>query len=135
MSKDNKTGKLAVGALVGGLVGYVTGIMTAPKSGKQTREDIVGKAESVKEGAEGQLQDVLDELNGTITKVKAKSLALSSKARSEYDETLVKAKDAQNKASQVLKAVKAGEASDPELNKAVKQGRQAAKNLAKYLKG
>lgn len=135
MTKDNKTGKLAVGALIGGLVGYVTGIMTAPKSGKQTREDIVGKAESVKEGAEGQLQDVLDELNGTIDKVKAKSLALSSKARTEYDETLVKAKDAQNKASQVLKAVKAGEASDPELNKAVKQARLAAKNLAKYLKG
>jgi gas vesicle protein len=135
MSSDNKGGKLALGALIGGLAGYVTGIMTAPKSGKQTRTDIANKAESVKDGAEGQLQDALDDLNGTVNSLKSKSLALSAKARQEYDETLVKAKDAQNKASQVLKAVRAGEASDPELNKAVKQARQAAKNLTKYLKG
>ena len=135
MSKDNnKANKLAVGALIGGFAGYITGIMTAPKSGKQTRGDIVDKVESVKDGAEGQLQDTIDELNGTINSLKSKSLALSAKARSEYDEALVKAKDAQNKATHVLKAVKAGEASDPELNKAVKQGRQAIKNLAKYLK-
>jgi len=135
MSKSKSTGgKLAVGALIGGLAGYVTGILTAPKSGKQTRTDIANKAEAVKDGAETQLQDAVDELNSTIDKVKSKTVALSAKARQEYDETLVKAKDAQNKAAEVLKAVKAGEASDPELNKAVKQASQAAKNLRKYLK-
>ena len=135
MTHKNNGSKLAVGALIGGLAGYVTGIMTAPKSGKLTRQDIVDKAESVKDGAEGQLQDAVDELNGTINSLKSKSLALSAKARAEYDENLVKAKDAQNKAAAVLKAFKAGEANDPELNKAVKQAHQAAKNLAKYLKG
>jgi gas vesicle protein len=132
---DNKAGgKLALGALIGGLAGYLTGVLTAPKSGKQTRTDIANKAEAVKDGAESQLQDAVDELNGTMADLKSKTLALSAKAREEYDETLIKAKDAQNKAAQVLKAVKAGEASDPELNKAVKQARQAAKNLARYLK-
>jgi gas vesicle protein len=133
-NSNNKGGKLALGALIGGMAGYITGIMTAPKSGKQTRQDIVDKAESVKEGAETQLQDAVDELNGTVDSVKSKSQALGAKARQEYDEALVKAKDAQNKANQVLKAVRAGEANDPELNRAVKQARQAAKNLAKYLK-
>lgn len=133
MSK-NKADKLALGAIIGGIAGYITGVLTAPKSGKQTRTDIVDKVESVKDGAENQLQDAVDELNGTINNLKLKGVALSAKARSEYDETLVKSKDAQNKATQVLKAVKAGEANDPELNKAIRQARQAAKNLSKYLK-
>jgi hypothetical protein len=34
----------------------------------------------------------------------------------------------------VLKAVKNGEASDPDLNKAVNQARLAAKNLGKFFK-
>lgn len=133
MSK-NKADKLALGALIGGIAGYITGVLTAPKSGKQTRTDIVDKVDSVKDGAESQLQNAVDELTGTIDNLKSQGVALSSKARSEYDETMVRAKDVQNKARQVLKAVKAGEANDPELNKAVKQARQAAKNLAKYIK-
>jgi hypothetical protein len=47
---------------------------------------------------------------------------------------VIRAKDAQNKTSAALKAMKAGEAEDPELNKAVKQARQAAKNLGKFFK-
>jgi DNA polymerase-3 subunit alpha len=43
-------------------------------------------------------------------------------------------KDAQNKAGEVLRAVKNGEAANPELDKAVRQAKQAAKNLGKYLK-
>jgi len=46
----------------------------------------------------------------------------------------MKAKDAQNKAGEVLKAIKRGEASDPDLDKALRQAKQAAKNLGKYLK-
>jgi gas vesicle protein len=135
MSRKNNTGgKIALSAMVAGVAGYVAGILTAPKSGKETRTDVTNKASNVKAGAEKQLQDSLDDLNQTVDAVKKKSLALSSKAKDEYDETMVKAKDAQNKAGQVLKAVKAGEASDPDLNKAVKQASQAAKNLKKYLK-
>lgn len=135
MSNNSKTKKFALGALMGGLAGYLTGVLTAPKSGRETREDIANKADSIKSGAEQQLQDVIDELNSTIDDLKSKSLALSAKAREEYDERLMQAKDARNKANSVMKAVKDGEAEDPELNKAVKQGRQAAKNLVKYLKG
>lgn len=135
MANNSKTKKFALGALVGGLAGYLTGVLTAPKSGRETRGDIANKADSIKSGAEQQLQDVIDELNSTIDDLKSKSLALSAKAREEYDERLMQAKDARNKANLVMKAVKAGEAEDPELNKAVKQGRQAAKNLVKYLKG
>ncbi|MDB5161113.1 MAG: hypothetical protein JWO96_493 [Candidatus Saccharibacteria bacterium] len=132
--KNDTRKKLAFGAVVGGVAGYVAGILTAPKPGKQTRKDFVNKAGEVKDEAEEQLESTIGELNAALKTAKSKSLALNAKARAEFDETVVKARDAQNKASQVLKAVQAGEADNPELNKAVKQGRQALNNLGKYFK-
>ncbi|OVE79328.1 hypothetical protein BVY00_00670 [bacterium G20] len=132
--KDEHTGrKVAVGAAIAAVVGYVSGILTAPKSGKETREDIADKAEDIKEDAAEQLQNAHDDLSDLIKTAKNKSVALGSKARGEFNEAVVAAKDAQNKASYVLKAVKAGEADDPALNKAIKQAKQAKKNLSKYL--
>ena len=133
--KNKHTGrKFAIGAALAGAVGYITGILTAPQSGKETREDIAYKAEDLKENAQEQLEVVLGELTELIKAAKNKSVALGSKARVEFNEAVVAAKDAQNKASYVLKAVRAGEADDPELNKAIKQARQAQKNLSKFLK-
>ncbi len=133
--KDVHTGKkLAIGAAIAGAVGYVTGLLTAPQSGKETREDIADKAEDIREDAEDQLQRAHDELSDLLKSAKDKSVALSSKARSEFNEAVVTAKDAQNKTAYLLKAVKAGEADDPQLNKALKQAKAAAKNLSKYFK-
>ncbi len=39
MKKDNGK-KIAIGTAIGLAAGYVTGILTAPKSGKETRQDI-----------------------------------------------------------------------------------------------
>ena len=132
--KQHTARKVAVGSALAGAVGYLAGILTAPKSGKDTRHDIANKAEDVKASAEDELMDLNDELKGLIKMTKEKTVALSSSARAEFNEAVIKAKDAQNKAGEVLKAVKKGEANDPELNKAVKQAKQAAKNLGKYLK-
>lgn len=133
--RRHNTGRnIVIGSAIAGVVGYLAGILTAPKSGKQTRDELAGKADDIKEDSLAQLQDLNDELKDVIKTTKVKTIALSSSARAEFNEAVVRAKDAQNKASQVIKAAKAGEADDPELNKAVKQGRQALKNLAKYLK-
>jgi len=135
MAKTNHTGrKIAVGALVAGAVGYVAGILTAPKSGKETREDIANKASDIKQEAIEELKSLQIELDDLIKNAKDKSVALSAKARVEFDEAVVRAKDAKNKATTLLKSVKAGEAEDPELNKAIKQAKAAAKNLSKYFK-
>ncbi len=132
--KQNTKKKLAVGAVVGGLAGYVAGILTAPKSGNQTRKDLANKAGDLKNEAAEHLQNGVDELSEAIKIAKTKSISLSAKAREEFDETVIKARDAQNKASEVLKAFRAGQSSDPELAKAVKQVKLAQKNLSKYLK-
>lgn len=127
--------KIAIGSVIAGGIGYLAGILTAPKSGKQTRKQIADTAENVAKDVEDQLHDLNDELKDLIKSTKVKTISLSSSARAEFNEAVVRAKDAQNKTAQVLKAAKAGEASDPDLNKAVKQARQAVKNLGRFLKG
>ena len=42
MSANNR--ELLTGLLIGGLIGAALGILYAPKSGKDTRDDITGKA-------------------------------------------------------------------------------------------
>ncbi len=134
MTKNNTGQKLALGALIAGAAGYLAGVLTAPKSGKQTRDDIADKASDVKKSAETELVSLQIELKDLVKKAKTETIALSGKAKDEFNEAVVKAKDAQDKAGAVLKAVKAGEAADPELNKAVKQAKLAGKNLGRYLK-
>ena len=132
--KNNTGRKIAIGSAVAGVAGYLAGILTAPKSGKETRGELAQKADEVKDTAEDQLLEVNEELKEMIKSTKVKTVALSSTARAEFNEALMRAKDAQNKSAQVLKAVKKGEAADPDLNKAVKQARLAMRNLGKFFK-
>ncbi|MDQ5932087.1 MAG: hypothetical protein QG649_172 [Patescibacteria group bacterium] len=53
-----KTSKLALGAVVGAAIGVVAGVLAAPKSGKETREDLKRKAEDVR----GKTADTRDDL-------------------------------------------------------------------------
>lgn len=50
MTKETKGGgKFVLGAAIGAVAGVITGFLTAPKSGKETRADIKQKAGEVKE--------------------------------------------------------------------------------------
>ncbi len=48
------------GLLIGGLVGAAIGILYAPKSGKETREDICKKSEELMAKAKEEYQQVVD---------------------------------------------------------------------------
>jgi gas vesicle protein len=134
--KDNHpVRKIAVGSAIAAGVGYLAGVLTAPKSGKETRSDIANKAGDIKDSLVFQLEDLEDQLKSKLKDAKDKTISLSSNARAEFSEAVIRAKDAQNKASYVLKAVKSGESSDADLNRAIKQARQALKNLEKYFQG
>lgn len=135
MAKSEHPGrKFALGALVAGVAGYLTGLLTAPKSGKETRADIANKAGEIKEDAEEKLQEAHDELAEALKKTKTRTKQLSDKAKTEFNEAVWRAKDAQNKTARVIKALRSGEAEDRHLDRALKQARLAKKNLAKYLK-
>lgn len=54
-----KTSKIAIGAIIGAAAGVVAGVLTAPKSGRETRDDIKRKAGDVFEGAATKKDDLL----------------------------------------------------------------------------
>jgi len=57
-------GKFAAGTIFGAIIGLAAGILTAPKSGKETRADLKLKAEDMKNKA----TDVMDDVKDTATK-------------------------------------------------------------------
>ena len=133
--KDPKVGrKIAIGATLAGIGGYLAGILTAPKSGRETRDDISDKVDEIGFEAERQLRIAQNDLSIVIKEAQSKTVSLGSQARVEFNEALIRAREASSKTKTLLQAAKAGKAEDPELNKAIKQAKAAAKNLGKFLK-
>lgn len=57
--------KFAIGALIGAAAGLIAGVLTAPKSGKETRADIRQKADELK----GEAATRVDEVKNKSTDV------------------------------------------------------------------
>lgn len=66
-------GKFALGALIGAAAGLVAGILTAPKSGKETRADIKAKATEVKGKAVNKVNEVKGKAAEVTEDVKEKA--------------------------------------------------------------
>lgn len=129
MKKKN----LAVGALVAAAAGYVAGILTAPKSGKETRKDIKDAAVKTRAEVEKNLKKLHSELSDLIDEGKKKAKNLTSKAQKEMHEALDKAQTAKDKAREVLSVLHEGDTDDKDLQKAVDEVKKAKEHLKKYL--
>lgn len=123
----------ALGALVLGFIGFVAGILTAPKSGKETRDDLKKAAGSAKREAEKQLKEVHTELKQLSSKVKKVVTGKSKDAKKEVDMLLKRASEAQVKVKTILSSIHEGTADDPELNAALKEASAAKDHLKKFL--
>ena len=136
MSKEKQGvgGKIALGALIAGAVGYVAGLLTAPKSGKETREDIKRKANEVYVAAEKELKKLHTELNEKLAVANEKLGELREKGGKKFDEALEQAKKAKDKAREMLSSLHDGEADDKDLQKAITEATKAVENLRLYLK-
>lgn len=126
--------KLAIGSAVAAAAGYLAGLLTAPKSGKETRADIRTAAEKSRIEAEKDLKRLHTELDKVIKEAKVGGDKLGVKAQQELGEVVDKAKDTKEKVREVLSAIHEGDAEDQDLQKAVKNANLAVKNLRKYLK-
>lgn len=131
---SNKASKWAVGAAIAGVAGFVTGILTAPKSGKETRKDIKHVATKAKTEAEKNLKALHSDLNAKLSEVKAVGDDLSGKAKNEFNVIVDKAKIAKEKVREVLSTMHDGNPDDPELKLALKEAKDALKSLEKFLK-
>lgn len=134
MSKGNNAKKFAVGALLAGVAGYVAGILTAPKSGEETRDDIKDAAVQTKAQAEKQLKELHAEINDLVTKGKTQAGEVKDKAKSDIDEAMGKAGVTKQQIKEVLSAVRNGEADDPQLKRAIKDAKNMRDHLKKYIK-
>lgn len=133
-NRENSGAKIAFGAMIVAIVGFVAGLLTAPKSGKATRDDIKDSALKAKTEAEKALKKLYSELHARIVEVKQQGESLNGKARDEFDRVLDNASDAKEKVRQVISAIHEGDADDPDLRKALKDAKSAIKNLEKYVK-
>lgn len=109
MAKGKKFG---IGVILGALVGVITGFLTAPKSGKETRQDIKDKAKEVKGTAERKLKDAHKELAKLSDEAKVKAKELQGKAKDEMDDLSKKADDLKDRAKSAITSIKSGDGDD-----------------------
>ena len=128
------TKQLAVGTAVAAGVGYLAGILTAPKSGRDTRRDIKNAAVKAKKEAEKKLKQLHGELSRMIEVGQSQLAKASAKTKKEFNEALTVAKLAKQKVREMLSAVHEGDASDEDLKSAIEDANKALKRLKKYLK-
>lgn len=129
-----KAKRLAIGAAVAGAAGYVAGILTAPKSGKQTRQDLKQAAERGMTEAEKQLKQLHTELGDKVDEARSRGEEVSGRAKKELGNAIDSAKDAKEKAREVLSALHEGDASDKDLQKAIADAKHALEHIKDYLK-
>lgn len=113
-------------------VGYLAGILTAPKSGKETRKDIKNTAVKAKTEAEKQLKQLHAELGDLVEKGKQQASKLTATAKKDAHKAVELGQQARNKAKQVLSALHEGESDDKDLQKAIDEAHKAVANLKKY---
>jgi gas vesicle protein len=135
MAKKSKFGlkQILVGSGLAAVAGYLAGILTAPKSGKQTRGDIVNNSKRAVKKAEREAKKVQAEADDAVKQLKKQGAKASKLSKDDFNDLTDKAKTAGTKAKAVATAFKDGKADDEELNRAVNQAKSAVKNVRKYL--
>jgi gas vesicle protein len=131
MKKSTK--QLAAGTMLALAVGYVAGILTAPKSGKETRNDIKDSANKAINEAEKRLKSLHTELTVLISKATAQADKLSGATKVQLETAIKAAQVAKTKAREILSAVHEGDAEDKDLQKAVNEANTAIEHLKAYL--
>jgi len=131
MNKSAK--KFAVGTMIAAAAGYLAGILTAPKSGKETREDIKNSVEHSVTEAERQLKKLHTELNTAISEATTRLEEVNGKARAELKKAMDSSQSVKEKAREILSAVHEGHADDKDLKKAITEAEKAVESLRRYL--
>lgn len=108
---------IALGTVVGAIGGFVTGILVAPKSGKETREDIkngadrakdisLEKAEELKEKTSQVASDVAEKAKGVVGDV-------GDRAKNVAEDVTSKAEEVKGRVEQAVEGAKKGYAKKP----------------------
>jgi gas vesicle protein len=132
MSKSGRA--IAIGALLAAGIGYVTGILTAPKSGKETRKDIKDAADKTIVEAEKNLKTAHTELNNLLGSAREHATTAKGRAKEEIHSATSIAEQAKEKIRIALSSIHEGESTDKELNKAISDAEKSIEHLKNFLK-
>jgi gas vesicle protein len=86
-----KKGGFVKGTILGAVVGAVAGLLLAPKSGKETREDIKRKAQGTYQDVNDQLRRLSEEVSGRVDSLKEAAKDLQGEAKEESQELVRRA--------------------------------------------
>jgi gas vesicle protein len=73
-SMEDDTTKIGVAILIGGMIGAALALLYAPKSGRETRKEIIRAARRGKNRTVDLIEDTIDEVNDLVTDLKKKAL-------------------------------------------------------------
>lgn len=124
---------VAIGTLIAASIGYAAGVLTAPKSGRETRKDLQRAAVQAKKEAEKNFKGLHTELSKLIAASKRNGSKLSAAKKAELDKALLKAQKAKKKVGEILSAIHEGEAEDKDLKSAVSEVNAAIEHLKVYI--
>lgn len=128
--------KLGLGLIIGAVAGVVTGLLAAPKSGKETRADLKKKAGEVKGAAERKLKDAHKELGKLSDDAKVGADKLKGKAKDELNELSAKADELKDRVKTAITSIKSGDDDNDEatIDQLLKDLSAIKSKIAKKLK-
>lgn len=129
-----KESKWAIGAVFAAGAGYVAGILSAPRSGKRTRQKLAKSANKARIDGEKQLKKLYSELSANLAEAEKKLKNAKAGANQELKKQVASAKKTKEKAKLLLSALHNGDAEDPELKEMLIEAKKAKNNLAKFFK-
>ncbi len=127
MSKSSS--KWALGTLAAAATGFLAGILTAPKSGKETRQDAVKKAHEISGEAEEKLKLLYRELGEQADSLKSTVKKVKGKAGDKVDDLHKEVEGARERARKAISALRAGD--EDEIDKVIADLERLKKVVAK----
>ena len=90
---DSRTLEFLKGIIIGGAIGAVVGLLYAPKSGRETREELSGKVDDMYRQARDEYEDALSKARQSYEATLQRLNDLEADARSRYDDMKAGAED------------------------------------------
>lgn len=125
---------LAIGAAFAGAAGYLAGLLTAPKSGSETRDELYKSIKNNTTDIESQLKNLQAELGRLVDQAKNQSTDMNDQAQNEFKTLLEKAKDSKEKVQNIITAVHNGKANDKDLKNAIDDAKNAIDHIKVFFK-
>ena len=125
-------GKFLRGGIIGVIIGGIAGVLFAPKSGKETRDDIKKGAVKAKRQTEKQLKRLYSELDERIATAMKSVEKLSGTAKKELEEVIEASRPLKDKIKELISSLRDGdEVDETEVENTIEKANRTASKLKK----